>query len=135
MPFFAWNEDYSVKVKEIDNQHKKLIDIINQLYDAFKSSTTEEKMGDILDQLVAYADYHFKTEEKYFNLYGYEHSWEHKQQHNSFVEKVKKLQRDFNNRKATVTYQLMNFLRNWLIDHIQHEDQKYSDLLVGKGVK
>jgi hemerythrin len=66
--FFKWKEEYSVSIQEIDNQHKVIIDLLNDLYDAFLRKDHENKTGDIISRLTDYALMHFKVEEQYFTL-------------------------------------------------------------------
>lgn len=132
--FFIWNKDYSVDIKEIDDQHKKLVHLINKLYTAFTDKQAIEVMGEILDEMSEYAKYHFHTEEKYFDQFNFELKEEHKLQHNEFAKKIIEFRRDFRAKRTALTYKLMNFLRNWLIDHIQYEDRKYIKCFKENGV-
>ena len=122
-----WNDHYSVGIDLFDNQHKKLIEMINNLYDSFLSGEANERAPKIVDEMIKYTDYHFKSEEKYFDQYNYPETEEHKAVHKLFVEKAVELKYGLENGKVTVSYDIMNFLRQWLIDHIMGEDQKYSN--------
>ncbi len=75
--------------------------------------------------MVKYTNYHFKTEEKYFDKYNYSDTKLHKEQHHGFVVKVTKFRDDLKNGSLTTTYDTMNFLRDWLLTHIQDSDKKY----------
>ena len=126
MEFFRWKSDYSVRIDIIDEQHKKLLALINELYTAFTNKTDTVVMQKILDSLIDYTNYHFGTEEKLFKESGYLLENEHIQLHKKFVEQLTGFLEEFKSGKLFVTSRLMNFLRNWLINHIQKEDQKYS---------
>jgi hemerythrin len=71
MELIKWKDVFSVKVSEVDNQHKKLIGLINQLYDAMRVGKGREVLGSVLTELVNYTIYHFSTEERLFREYGY----------------------------------------------------------------
>lgn len=122
----AWDNRYSVGIEMFDNQHKKLIEMINELYAAFLSGEAHKKALEIVDEMIDYTDYHFKSEEKYFDKYKYPETEKHKAIHKSFVEKAVELKTGLENGSVTVSYDIMNFLRQWLIDHIMGEDHKYT---------
>ena len=85
MALIKWNEKYSVNVNEFDYQHKKLVDLINELHDSMKQGKTKEVLGGILDELVKYTETHFKTEEEYFDKHSYVNSMSHKREHKEFT--------------------------------------------------
>jgi hemerythrin len=95
IPLIMWTDSFSVKVTEIDTQHKKLIELINKLYDAMKVGKSKDVMGEILNNLISYTATHFKTEEKYFDLYSYPEKEIHKAGHKQFVETVTKFKTEF----------------------------------------
>ena len=130
-----WNDRLSVCIEEIDDQHKKLVGIINQLYQAFKAGTASEQLNQIVEQMYDYTDYHFETEEKYFRKFGYEDSEEHTKEHKAFLKKALEFKRDQRNGKVTAPYEVMLFLKNWLINHIMGSDQKYAELFKMNGLK
>lgn len=74
--------------------------------------------------MIKYTDYHFKTEEAFFEKYSYTEIEEHKKIHKSFVDKVVEVKEGPDSEKVTVSYDVMNFLRKWLLEHILHEDIK-----------
>ena len=128
--FFKWKDEYSVGIQKIDDQHKKLVEIINDFYTAFTENKTKEKMGDILNLLTDYTQYHFTTEEQYFIDSGYQETKEHVEEHEKFTKTVVGFVKDYQAGSSAVTYKLMSFLRNWLQNHILKEDKKYSEHLV-----
>ncbi|MBA4407716.1 hemerythrin [bacterium] len=134
MALLNWSDNYSVRVREIDTQHKKLIDLINTLHDGMKSGKGKEVLGGILNELVAYTVYHFGFEEKLFDKYGYPETIIHKRQHADLIAQVKKFVDSYNSGDGVLTIELMNFLRDWLTQHIAGSDKKYSDFFNGKGV-
>ena len=135
MDFITWNEKYSVKIQSIDEQHKKLVTIINELYSAMKNGKSREQIGKTLTDLVEYTKYHFSYEEGLLEKAGYGDLIAHKEQHVNFVAKVAEACQKYETGKLFMSIDICNFLQNWLIHHIQGTDQKYSTLLVEKGIK
>jgi len=132
--FVLWNEKYNTGIKEIDEQHKKLVKILNQLYESFVDRTVNEKLREVVQEMTAYTEYHFGVEEKYFKEFNFEGANEHIIEHQTFVNKVKVFQDNMEQGKVSVTFQLMNFLRKWLIEHINGTDREYIGLFKEKGL-
>ena len=132
---FEWDEKYSVQVKEIDDQHKKLVDLIFQLFNSINKHSTKEELGGILEELIEYASYHFSTEEKYFNKFNYKNSAEHIEEHKQFVEKVSDLNKKYLNNEIEISFELIDYLEDWLLDHLVDSDQKYVECFKEKGLK
>ncbi len=129
-----WDDYYSIGFDLIDDQHKKLIDMINDLYASFISGEAQEKAPGIVEEMVKYTDYHFKTEENFFDEHNYPETEKHKEIHQSFVDKAIELQDGLKSGQITVSYDIMNFLRQWLIDHILKEDKKFAAFFTEKGI-
>jgi hemerythrin len=134
MPLFQWSSELSVNVKEIDTQHKKLVEMINLLHDSMKSGKGKELMGGILNELVDYTVYHFSTEEKLFQKHGYAEYLQHKKQHDDLTRQVADIKSRFEGGQITITVEVMNFLKDWLNTHIKQSDKRYSAFLNSKGV-
>ena len=134
MAIMKWTDNLSVHVQEIDTQHQKLIALINDLHDAMLARKGKEVLGDILDQLAAYTVYHFNTEEKYMQDFSYSGYLLHKKEHDSFVGKIDALITDYNAGKVGLSIDLMAFLRDWVQNHIQGTDKKYSETFNKNGL-
>ena len=134
MALIEWTEDFSVSVEEIDEQHKKLVQMLNDLHNAMAQGEGNKKIGEIIDNLVDYSVYHFATEEKYFDKFKFPKTEEHKQVHRDFVEKVSKFQEEFKNNDVMLTIEVLDFLSNWLQNHILGDDMEYSDFFVENGL-
>ncbi|MEA2041021.1 MAG: bacteriohemerythrin [Bacteroidota bacterium] len=105
-----WADKYSVGYDEIDNQHKKLVEMINDLHISFTEGKTDKLAEGIVKKMIEYTDYHFKTEEKYFEKYNYSETQLHIEQHLSFVKQVTTFYDEFKKGNVTITYDIMNFL-------------------------
>ncbi len=134
MAFLQWKEEYSVQVTELDQQHRKLIDLINQLHDAMATGSSSKVMGEILNELYQYTQTHFSTEEQLFRQYNYPGELVHKVEHQKFIEKVNSVQQKYQKSQMGLSTDLMIFLKDWLTHHILETDQRYSSFLNKQGV-
>lgn len=134
MGMIQWAESLSVNVVAIDLQHKKLIGMINDLYDSMISRNGKECTSRILGGLVDYTQTHFETEEQLLEQYQFSGLAQHKREHADFVCKVSDLKNDFEQGRVTVNTDTMNFLSDWLQGHIKGTDQEYAVFLNEHGV-
>ena len=133
--FFLWKPEYSVKIKLIDEQHKKIIEILNVLYYAFLEKEHKKKVEEIIRQLEDYTVNHFGTEEKYFSQFKYNETAEHIAQHDEFKNQVKVFREQFEKDNAVLTFSIINYLREWVNKHIMVEDKKYSTCFIENGLE
>jgi hemerythrin len=134
MALMEWSPAFSVKVKKFDDQHKKLVELVNQLHDAMRSGQGNAMLGVVLQQLISYTANHFSEEEKVMAANGYPDLAAHKVEHEKLVTQVLDLQKKFQAGSSMLTITVMNFLKDWLTNHIQGVDKKYGAFLNGKGV-
>ncbi len=135
MSLITWSDNYSVKVSTIDNQHKKLVEIINNLHDAMKTGKGKEAIGKTLNELVSYTKYHFSAEEEMMKKHNYPGFIAHKREHDLLTQKVVDFENDFRAGKSLLTLEVMNFLKKWLVDHILNTDKQYVPTLASNGIK
>lgn len=132
--YVQWKDEYSVGLDSIDHQHKKLLSLINQLQTAVDYSTGEEFEREALDELVGYTKTHFSFEEGLMKDNGYPDYEPHKAQHEKMVKHVEEVLAEYEQDHDTAMSNAVEFLKDWLINHINGTDQKYSDFLISKGV-
>jgi hemerythrin len=130
-----WDEKYSVGVEEIDNQHKHMFATINNLLEIINTNTAGEKLDEIINALVEYKKLHFETEEKYFKEFNYEGAEEHEAKHNEFTKKFGELRKEYPENSIEFAFKLVDFLEDWLIDHLMTMDQKYVKCFHDHGLK
>lgn len=135
MALINWESSFSVNVTEIDNQHQKLVSLINALNDAMKEGKGKEVLSTILNELINYTATHFKYEEDYFDKFNYPDKEVHKASHKKLVADVLKFRDDFQSGKLGLTVEILTFLVNWLKSHIIGEDKKYTACFNSNGLK
>lgn len=124
MGTFEWNDTFSVNVKEIDEQHKVLLGMINKLHDAASAGTDAHR--EIIHGILDYAKSHFATEEKYMHRFHYPDYHVHRSEHRAFAEKAQELKERLEHDALILTLELSNFLRDWLRGHILGSDKRYA---------
>ena len=129
MAYLEWNENYSVGIKTMDNHHKKLFHIVNELHNGMSSGSTDEALRKIFSELTDYTKYHFTVEEDLMSKYDYPELSSHKEEHDKLIETLQDLQQQFDERKGemTIIMKMQDFLRSWLVNHIIGLDKKYGD--------
>ncbi len=135
MSLIKWDDSYSVKVTEIDQQHQKLVSMINELHDAMRQGRGKDVLGKLINGLISYTAIHFKTEEKYFDQFGYPETDSHKKEHAAFVQKISEFKDGFEKGQQSLSIDVMNFLMDWLLKHIKGVDIQYSQFFNEKGLK
>lgn len=133
MALFNWNDSYSVGVKHLDDDHKVLVNCLNEVFDLMSRKKPKEEIKPVLDGLKAYTIIHFKNEEKLFDKYDYPDTKVHKEKHKEFVDKVVEFYDGFNSGKLMLNAEVMNFLKDWLKLHINGMDKNYTMFLNAKG--
>lgn len=134
MPIIIWSSDLSVNVAEMDRQHKKLIDLINELFDAMSSGKGKDVIGKILDSLMEYTKTHFASEERMMQIHNYPEQSAQQSEHTKLTKQVMELQGKFKGGSVSITLETMNFLKDWLQNHILQNDKKYGPYLNSRGV-
>jgi len=125
MAFMQWQDSYSVGVPAMDIQHKQLVALINQLYEAMRTGKGEAAMQNILPALVQYTKTHFNSEEKFMHDAGYPNIAAHQALHHKLAQQVNDLMDKFKSGKMVPTVSVATFLKDWLINHIQGQDKQY----------
>lgn len=134
MRSLEWNESMRVNVASVDQQHQELVRMIGALNDAMAAGASHEVLGQTITGLIDYTRTHFATEEAYFDRYGYPGAGTHKAQHEDFVSRVGDFKRGFDEGRLFLSLDVMDFLGQWLVEHIQGSDKEYGPFLNERGV-
>ena len=125
MPLIVWKPEYSVANRELDGQHQKLMDLINELHEGMLHGKGALMLQPVLDQLIRYTKSHFKAEEQYMQAAGFPQFASHKHQHEKLTREVEQFIADVRSGKLTLSLQISQFLKQWLDQHILGSDQQY----------
>lgn len=130
----VWTDELSVGVERIDNQHKKLFEVINTFYEHLEAGKTSA-LEDLLSSLSDYAAFHFECEEGYFDAAGHPEAEQHKKAHRGFIAKISGIQARIRRGEMVLSLEVTEFLRSWLLNHIKYEDPKYRKYLEAVGIE
>lgn len=126
MAELVWNEGMSVGIEAIDNDHKKIIELLARLANAHVTQLSEQAIGEIFVELERYVAEHFTREEALLEKIGYSDLIDHKKSHQAFVERIPMLRKEWLESNSFETTEKINaFLHQWLINHILVEDMDY----------
>ncbi len=135
MSMVQWSDEFSVEIQEIDEQHKLIINYINELYEALSRKDSHDLVADVIQKLVEYTKIHFAVEETLMRIFHYEGYETHKLIHDRLVQGALLYQARFLSGDAAVGMELLMFLKEWLFDHINREDKRYIKTFHSAGVK
>ena len=130
-----WKDDYSVGVKAIDDDHKRLIELLNGFQTAYRYHTGDDFERKALQELVDYTRYHFEREEKMMAEIGYPDLEAHKEQHRAMIAEVEKFQEEYRQKGHEALRGVADYLNGWLIHHINGTDKRYSPYFEQAGVR
>lgn len=133
-PYIEWSDQYSVGIDSIDQQHRKLINMINQLSTAVDYSTGEEFEREALSEVVDYTKTHFVYEEGLMEDNGYPGFEAHREAHKAMIREVEVVLSEYEQDPHKAMTHATDYLKAWLINHINGTDKEYSSFLIGKGV-
>lgn len=135
MPIISWEKKYSVGVVELDNHHKQLINMINELYFAMSKDRGQKLVNETIKDMLVYAKMHFDIEENYMHKSGYLSTLQHHREHERFVEKTQEMAQRCEEGEFVLSFEVIQFLSDWLKCHILETDMKYVQLFQEKGFR
>lgn len=133
--FFAWKEEYAVGIETIDQDHRRMLSLVNNLKAAALCRTGEAFERQILQELVDYTHYHFQREEKLMEEYGYPDLEGHKAQHDQMIIQVDTFMRRYEERGREALAEVVEYLKQWLLQHVNGTDKKFVPYLQEQGVR
>ena len=129
MKDLVWNSTLSVQVDEIDEDHRKLVDLFNILNHAVMEGDAPDYIEAVLEELITCTVWHFRHEERLMLKYGYEGILEHKKEHQELIESAKALQQKFLKDGKRISSDDIEFLEHWLTEHIFVADMEMGSYL------
>lgn len=128
MAFINWTTDLAVN-GDIDAQHQRLFAIVNDLHAAVTAGAERSVLARVFDELIDYTIYHFQTEERYFASLAYPEAGTHKTEHDDLTAQVVKLQSQFIDGDLVISFELLDFLYDWLMTHTGNSDIAFKKFL------
>ena len=135
MALITWDQSYSVSVRRLDEQHQKLLALINELHEAMRQGQGQAIVQDTLRQLATYTVTHFRAEEELLRKANYPGLAEHRAEHQKYVARVNEFAEDLKAGRNTSSIAVLGFLKDWLAEHILRTDRSYAAFLSAKGVQ
>ena len=136
MIFFAWKDEYMTQIRELDEQHQKLVALVNSFYaDLLQYQNNEQKREIVmrtLHALVDYSCYHFEAEENLMRKYEYTEYEQHKEEHERFKSQIARFIQEQTETPLVAPFPIVVFLRDWLITHIMKTDKQYGPFLTAR---
>ncbi len=130
--FIVWNDNYSVGNRELDDHHKAIVSIINDLYVAIQEKSARARLNEILDRLSEYTESHFRREEELMDKLQYPGTPHQKSLHTQMVQKTNSLRKSSACLKDEVARDALSFLKDWWLHHIVALDSQYKPYMEGK---
>lgn len=123
-----WTTELTLGISEMDDQHKQLISLINNVYAAFRQDKNKKEIKENLKSFIDFASYHFGKEEQYFEQFGFKEAKNHTDEHQTFIKKVKQFQTDYNANKIKFLDDIMTYIKEWLFNHLTNTDSQYKEI-------
>ena len=126
-----WSRKYNTGIKKIDDQHKKLVDLINILYDKVVINDDSSSVQEAIVDLKLYTIFHFGSEEKLFKKHEYneEDHQDHLKKHKDFIDEISVYMGDQETSQHELGYRLVEYLKKWLFSHILVCDMKFASFM------
>ncbi len=130
---FEFKEEFRTGIEEVDKEHEKLFEIANRTYNTLMDEFIPDKYDyivEIINELKEYATVHFQNEEEYMVKVGYKKLFSQKIAHNKFIEKINEYDLDYiDENQKDVILDMMEFVGNWLVEHILESDKQIGDFV------
>lgn len=129
---FVWSGKYRIGIAKVDQQHKKLVTLINALARQHTEATDPSVLVKVLDDLVSYTNYHFKTEESLMRQCGVDADFQvgHQRAHTSFIQEITRANKLARENAQTISTRTLTFLSRWLIQHILGTDMRMANEII-----
>jgi len=133
MALLQWTDELQVDISRFDEQHKRLIALVNEVHDAMLTGKGRAVVGDVLDELIEYTEKHFTIEEDTLTKHEFPECVAHRAEHQKLLATARELQEKHKAGSLAVTVEVLEFLKQWVTEHIKKCDKKYSAYLRERG--
>ena len=131
---FQWRDEYSVGVQGMDLHHRRLLSMASRLQQRLSACESTGAMKGVLDFLIRYSEFHFSGEEDLMGQYGYPGLDGHLAKHRDLAQSVLEFREKVDSGDAQIDQAFVDFLKDWVVDHVLSEDRKYGPFLNERGV-
>jgi hemerythrin-like metal-binding protein len=130
-----WSNRYCTGIPTIDGEHRELLGILNKAIDAKEHSDNKEELEEVLEEMTKFALEHFETEEAYMREFNYPEYHCHSEEHYRFFTKTMAYFERVVNGDYHISNELIEYLKQWIVHHIQNSDRQYIDCFKKNGLK
>ena len=133
MALLHWRDNMSVGVEAVDNDHKHLVDLLNKLHFLRLAGADRASVGEVLEELLRYTEYHFEREEKLMESCSYPDLADHRELHQDLARKLWEYTKTFEDRPDSFDIETFyDFLSDWLLVYVLDKDMKYKPYVLGE---
>jgi len=129
MTLLSWSNQYLIGDDVIDAEHEELFRLVNDFHSHWLEAHDRQTIARLFNQLIVYAEMHFRHEETIMAAHEFPKLAEHKQVHDAMIETIFQLHRAYMEENAHLEVNTMKFVKSWLIDHILENDYRFRDFL------
>lgn len=132
MALLSWNDQYLIGQATIDDEHKMLFRLINDFHTHWSENRDRRDIARVLNQLIQYGELHFQDEERIMAQEGYPELESHRRIHEKLIDEIFKLNEELADQSRLLERDMTKFLKQWLVDHIVHNDYEFRNFLIRK---
>ena len=132
MALLSWNDQYLIGQPTIDDEHKTLFRLINDFHTHWSENRDRKDIARVLNQLIQYGELHFQDEERIMAQEGYPELESHRRIHEKLIIEIFKLNEELADQSRLLERDITKFLKQWLVDHIVHNDYEFRNFLIRK---
>lgn len=132
MALLSWNDQYLIGQSTIDDEHKTLFRLINDFHTHWSENRDRKDVARVLNQLIQYGELHFQDEERIMAQEGYPELESHRAIHEKLIDEIFKLNEELADQSRLLERDITKFLKQWLVDHIVHNDYEFRNFLIRK---
>lgn len=135
MALIYWMPEFNTHIEVIDKQHRLLVELVNELHEAHSKGKDRAVLLKLINKLGLYAATHFAREEDFFEKFNYPDMDEHLQEHDYFEDMLSQFEEEYKNGRQDLSFKVIIFLSDWLVNHINGTDKNYVKFLTSRGVR